>query len=188
MTLQEFTEIYPYVIAIYPLADGTPVATQPATPTTPTAGTATTTTAPAPTTPVGRVNINTAAKPAMMCIPGLEEADVDAIIAYRENLAAQGQDPTQVPMVTWLLDNVVQVGSDGTSVASKLTQAGPYITGQSTVFSADIVTVTKDGRAFKRVKIVVDDSTGTPQIIYRKDLTDAGWPMSADIRDSLRRR
>ncbi|HEY4328153.1 MAG TPA: hypothetical protein VGN88_00345 [Phycisphaerae bacterium] len=183
LTVDEFTEVYPYVVAILPTPTATTTTTTTTTP--PANTTGTTTAASAPTTPVGRININTAAKPAMMCIPGLEEADVDAIIAYREGLV--GQDPTQVPIVAWLLDNVIQPGTDGTSVASKLTQAGPYITGQSTVFSADIVTVTKDGRAFKRVKIVVDDSTGTPQIIYRRDLSDGGWPLSADIRDLLRK-
>ena len=101
-----------------------------------------------------------------------------------------------------------------------LVQAGPYITGSSTVYSADIVTVSGDGRAFKRVKIIVDasamlaaqvadansqlsgatgDTTGLNTtssstaisagavIVYRRDLTDSGWPMDPEIRRALRK-
>jgi len=63
---------------------------------------------------------------------------------------------------------------------------GVMITGSSTVYSADIVTVSQDGRAFKRVKVVVDASSGTPQIVYRRDLSDAGWPLDPSVLESLR--
>jgi len=83
----------------------------------------------------------------------------------------------QVGDISWVLD----AGID----QAKLIQAGKYMTGSSTIFSADIVTVSQDGRGFKRVKIVVDGSSGTPQIIYRRDLTDAGWPLDPQIRENL---
>jgi len=127
--------------------------------------------------PAAKVNINTATKPVLMALPGFEEADADAIISYRESEIA-GQNAADIPNITWLLDCQID--------PAKLVQAAPYITGTSTVFSADIVTVSRDGRAFKRVKIVVDASTGTPQILYRRDLTDDGWPMDPAIRTALR--
>ena len=58
---------------------------------------------------------------------------------------------------------------------------------------ADIVAVSSDGRAFKRVRIVIDASQYNPLasssgsttppsvIIYRKDLTAYGWPFAPMI-------
>jgi hypothetical protein len=61
-------------------------------------------------------------------------------------------------------------------------------------YSADIVAVSGDGRAFKRVRIVVDCSpakgattaTQPCRIVYRRDLTGLGWPLPPDIRTQLR--
>jgi len=33
---------------------------------------------------------------------------------------------------------------------------------------------------------VVDASSGTPQIVYRRDLSDAGWPLDPSVLESLR--
>ena len=126
--------------------------------------------------PAGQVNINTAPKAVLMALPGFLESDADAIIDYRETLI--GQNSLDIPNITWLLD----CGID----PATLVAAGPYITGKSTVFSADIVTVSDDGRAFKRIMIVVDTSSGTPRILYRRDLTDYGWPLDPQIRKDLR--
>jgi len=130
-------------------------------------------------THVGKLNLNTASKPALMCLPGFEEADADAIITQRQTMTTT-TDANGVPQVgdiSWVMD----AGID----QAKLIQAGKYMTGSSTIFSADIVTVSQDGRGFKRVKIVVDGSSGTPQIIYRRDLTDWGWPLDPQIRENL---
>jgi hypothetical protein len=60
------------------------------------------------------------------------------------------------------------------------------ITGKSYQYSADIVAVSGDGRAFKRVRIVVDCQASPAKIVYRKDLTSFGWPLQQSIRDTLR--
>jgi hypothetical protein len=60
------------------------------------------------------------------------------------------------------------------------------ITGTSTFYSADVVAASGNGRAYKHVRIVVDASGTTPQIIYRRDLTDRGWPMDPQVLASLR--
>jgi hypothetical protein len=131
-------------------------------------------------TQVGRLNITTASRAALLCLPGLEETDVDTIIAEREEQSAttDANGNSQVSNIAWLMDFIDP---------AKLQQAGKYITGSSTIFSADIVTVSQDGRAFKRVKIVVDASSGTPLIVYRRDMTDAGWPLDPGIREALRK-
>ncbi len=167
LTSQDLTAIYPYLTTIqHP-------------PKTPAAATTTPSTV-STFTQVGMLNINTASKAALMCLPGFEESDADAIIAQRQTVTVttDANGVSQISNIAWLMDIVDP---------AKLKQAGRYITGSSTIFSADIVTVSQDGRAFKRVKIVVDASTGTPLIIYRRDLTAAGWPLNPQIRDDLRK-
>ena len=63
-----------------------------------------------------------------------------------------------------------------------------FITGQSYQFSAILLAVSSDGRAFRRVRIVVDasDETAAPHILFRRDLTDRGWPLDPAILTSLR--
>jgi hypothetical protein len=52
--------------------------------------------------------------------------------------------------------------------------------------SADILAVSANGRAYKRVRIVVDVSGDAPQIIYRREITDRGWPLDPAILDQVR--
>ena len=52
--------------------------------------------------------------------------------------------------------------------------------------SADILAISGNGRAFKRVRIVVSVAGTTPQVIYRRDLSDQGFPMDQRLLDSLR--
>jgi len=59
------------------------------------------------------------------------------------------------------------------------------ITWVSYQYSADIVAVSGDGRAFKRVRIVVDARTQPAKIVYRKDLTYLGFPLPERLRTSL---
>ena len=52
-------------------------------------------------------------------------------------------------------------------------------------FTADIAAVGANGRGYRRVRFVFDCSGGTPQIIYRQDLTFLGWALGKDIHDQL---
>jgi len=72
------------------------------------------------------------------------------------------------------------------ALQDKAASIGNYITNRSFVYSADIVAVSGDGRAFKRVRIVVDATQSPPKIVYRKDLTSMGWPLPESVRTSLR--
>jgi hypothetical protein len=63
---------------------------------------------------------------------------------------------------------------------------GNLITTTTNQYSADILAASANGRAFKRVRIVVDASGTTPQIIYRREITDRGWPLDPQILASLR--
>jgi type II secretory pathway component PulK len=112
----------------------------------------------------GLVNINTASDVVLVAL-GMAEGDAASLISQR-----QGQDYTNT---TW---------------ANTFTARyrGLPITGQSYQYSADIVAVSGDGRAFKRARIVVDCQATPCKIVYRKDLTSFGWPLPQSIRDTLR--
>lgn len=121
-----------------------------------------------------KINVNTAASQVLVCLPSLTQSDADAIVAHRQ------QDPTPADPgdISWMLD---VIGDRGKRLA-----IANDITGTSCCFSGDIVAASGDGRAFKRVRVVIDGSTGTPKIIYRRDLTSSGWPLPADVRVELR--
>jgi DNA uptake protein ComE-like DNA-binding protein len=121
------------------------------------------------TTVTGLVNVNTASSMVLQCL-GLSQSDAESIINTR-----QASSPTSG--TSWLSSAV------GTS---SLRPVQALLTGQSSQYSADIVAVSGDGRSFKRVRIVIDARSTPAQIIYRKDLTELGWPLPQEIQDSLR--
>jgi hypothetical protein len=63
-------------------------------------------------------------------------------------------------------------------------EAGDYITTQSYQFTADIAALGPYGRGYRRVRFVFDMSSGTPQIIYRQDLSHLGWALGNEVRQN----
>jgi type II secretory pathway component PulK len=119
------------------------------------------------------LNVNTASEQALLCLPALVQGDADAIIAARTN--------ADLSTMTWFFNAI--------PTAAKMAAVADWVTDKSYQYSADIVAVSGDGRAFKRVFIVVDASkypTTPATIVYRKDLTELGWPLPPEYRASLR--
>jgi type II secretory pathway component PulK len=119
----------------------------------------------------GLVNVNTASKEVLLCLPDLEEADVDAMLSYRQS----NNSLDSVAWVAKVLDR------------DKATAIGNYITVRSFQYSADIICLSGNGRAYKRFKAVFDTQGGTPQIVYWKSLTRFGWPLEYEIVEALRK-
>lgn len=119
----------------------------------------------------GLVNVNTASKEVLLCLPDLEEADVEAMLSYRQS----NNSLDSVAWVAKVLDR------------QKATAIGNYITVRSFQCSADIICLSGDGRAYKRYKAVFDTQGGTPQIVYWKSLTRFGWPLEYEIVEALRK-
>ncbi len=119
----------------------------------------------------GLVNINTASAEALLCLPTLEEADASALVAGRSD------DETDPGSIAWVVDVLPQ---------EKAVAIGSYITVRSYQFSADIVSASGDGRAFRRCRIVVDAGASPPRLLYRQDLTPLGWPLPPEILSLLR--
>jgi DNA uptake protein ComE-like DNA-binding protein len=119
---------------------------------------------------VGLINVNTAPIQVLQTLPGLTLQDATNIANAQASQATVGS-------TSWI-SSVIS--------STKAAAIAPYITGQSYQYSADIVAVSGDGRAFKRVRIVVDARAQPATIVYRKDLTNLGWPLPADVLTSMR--
>jgi len=118
----------------------------------------------------GLVNVNTASKEVLLCLPGLEEVDAEALLTYRERNGEQ----TSLAWIVDVLDRDKAIG------------IGSYITARSSQYSADIVCLSGNGRAYKRYKAVFDVQSGTPRMVYWKSLTSFGWPLNREIVATLR--
>lgn len=118
----------------------------------------------------GRINVNTAPREVLRCLPGLTQAEADSLASRRPQFGA-----TDMSWVQGVLGR-------------KYAQIAPFITADPYQFSADIVAASADGRAFRRARIVVDasDATARPRVLYRKDLSEKGWPLDRAILDDLR--
>ncbi|MBN1844257.1 MAG: general secretion pathway protein GspK [Sedimentisphaerales bacterium] len=124
------------------------------------------------TTLVGLVNINTAPREVLLCLPELTENDADALIAKRANL-----DETQRQNVAWVTEVLDQ---------EKAVAIGEHITTRSFQKSADIVSVSRNGRAYRRYQAVLDMQNETPRVVYWKSLHHLGWPLDRDLIANLR--
>ena len=119
----------------------------------------------------GRININTAPEEVLLCLPQLEQKDVDDLI----NKRSKADDE---------LDSILWV----TKVLNreKAEAIGPFITVHSYQYSADIVAASADGRAFCRYYVVIDTAQGTPRMVYKQSLHQFGWPLDPEILMALR--
>ena len=115
------------------------------------------------------INVNTASEAVLACIPELSEKR-SAILAARLQRAERSG-------IAWVVDAI----GDRQVAAS----AGRYITGQSFQVTADVAAVGRNGRGYRRAKIVIDNGTGTPRIIYRRNLAGLGWALGEQVRIDL---
>jgi type II secretory pathway component PulK len=120
----------------------------------------------------GLVNINTAPREVLLCLPGLEESDVDALLTQR----GDGTDE-ELQSIAWILESLD---------LDKAIAIGAFITTRSLQYSADLVAVSGNGRAFKRAKVVFDVQGETPRLRYYRSLAHMGWPLEESIRQTLR--
>ncbi len=120
---------------------------------------------------VGLVNVNTAPREVLLCLPELDESDVDALLTRRSDTG------TDLSNIAWVA---------GALPEEKARAIGPYVTTRSYQFSADIVAVSGDGRAYRRCRAVIDARTSPPHVLRWQDLTHLGWPLDPEILASLR--
>lgn len=118
----------------------------------------------------GLVNANTASATVLACIPGIEPDKATALVSAREQLA------TPPASLAW----VVPILGEENAL-----KAGPYLTANSYQWSIDAAAVGRNGRGYRRIRFVLDNSTGTPRIVYRRNLSPLGWALGSTVRDTL---
>jgi hypothetical protein len=118
----------------------------------------------------GLVNVNTASETVLSCIPGIGEDKAATMVAQRAS------NPTQLTSIAWVkevLDN------DAINVA------GPFLTGTTFQFTADVVALGRFNRGFRRTRFVFDATESRPRIVYRQDLSSLGWALGQQVRQNL---
>jgi DNA uptake protein ComE-like DNA-binding protein len=115
----------------------------------------------------GRVNVNTASAAVLNCIPGIGEDKALELVNYR---LANSDTVDSVAWVTKVLTR------------AEAFQAGPFLTGQSYQFSADVAALGPFGRGYRRTRFIFDLSEGAPKIIYRQNLGHLGWALGRETR------
>ena len=118
---------------------------------------------------VGLINVNTASAAVLACIPGLDSGQAAQLTAYR-----QANTNTLNGSIGW----VTQVLN-----ATNAATAGPYLTGKSYQYMADIAAIGHNGRGYRRTRFIFDTSKGAPVILRRQDLSQLGWALGKDVRD-----
>ena len=118
----------------------------------------------------GLINVNTASETVLECVPGITTSTAAQIISAR---AAQSQPVTNLSWVAPIL---------GRNASAR---AGPYLTAETYQVSADVAAVGHHGRGYRRTLFVIDNSTGTPQIVYRRNLAGLGWALGSAAREDL---
>ena len=119
----------------------------------------------------GLINVNTAPKEVLACLPGLQEGDAAALFDRRN---ANGTD---LSTLAWILDVLPP---------AKSIPIANFITSRTRRFSADIVAVGSGGLGFKRIRCVFSVNGTTPAMLYSKDLSHLGWPLDPAILENLR--
>ena len=114
-----------------------------------------------------RVNVNTAPRTVLAALPGLADADVQAIVEHRPDPSAAGQPDPVYGSLAWLL-------TEANFPASKLQSLERYVTTRSQVYRLQSVGSFDGGGPSARVEAVIDTNAGRPRILYYRDLSELG--------------
>jgi type II secretory pathway component PulK len=118
----------------------------------------------------GLININTAPKEVLVCLPDLDESEVDTLIQKRNS------GDTDRDSLAWIAE----------ALPDKAGAIGAYLTTRSYRYSGDIISLSGDGRAYERYRMIADIMDDDFKILYWKSLKHLGWPLAERIIDSIR--
>jgi len=121
----------------------------------------------------GRVNVNTASAAVLTCLLNGDSESAQQLVSYRNT------NPDALTSIAWLGDALT-----GNPTALATLRAHDNLTTRSFQFTADVAAIGPNGRGYRRVRFVFDTATGTPQLVYRQDLTRLGWALGKDARQT----
>ncbi len=118
---------------------------------------------------VPRVNVLTAPPEVLAALPGLAQADTDAIGTAREAILSGGAFATD-PAATTAAFLVTQANLTG----AKFQALEKYVTGRTMTYRVHSVGYFGRGGPVARAEAVIDTNQGHPRIVYYRDVTDLG--------------
>lgn len=118
----------------------------------------------------GLVNVNTASETVLACIPGIGIEKAPSLVAYR---LANSDKLGSMAWLTEVLDE------------ASVVQAGPFVTGITSQYTADVVALGSHYRGHRRVRFTFDTTEGTPKLVGRRDLTHLGWALGVETRRQI---
>ena len=89
-------------------------------------------------------------------------------------------NPTRLGSIGWVVE---ALGQNNSQVLDRI-QATDCLTTRSFQFTADIAALGPYGRGYRRVRYIFDLSSGTPEIMYRQDLSHLGWALGKYTRQA----
>lgn len=116
------------------------------------------------------VNVNTAPEAVLACLPGIGLERAPQLVGYRQSNAGR------LDTVAWVAEVLD---------AQAAVQAGPYLTGHSFQYSADVAATGRHGRGYRRARFLIDVSGATPRVVARRDLAGLGWALGRTTREQL---
>ena len=119
----------------------------------------------------GLINVNTAPEAVLACIPGIGQAGARSIVAYRLS------HPEELTSIGWL---------PAALPPEAVIQAGPFITGESYQFLADIEAFGPHGNGRSRLRTLFDLSSGSPRLVLRQETSRFGRASSGDPATGIR--
>ncbi len=115
----------------------------------------------------GLVNVNTASEAVLACIPGIGVNNAPQLVSYRLS------NPDKLTSVAWVAEVLDRASAF---------RAGPYLTGYSYQYTADISATGRLGRGYRRWQVVLDTTETVPRVIYQRDLSYLGWALGQQVR------
>jgi type II secretory pathway component PulK len=115
----------------------------------------------------GRVNVNTAPQAVLAAIPGLNESDVQNILALRPDPSSSEAPDASFQTLAWL---ILEANLSPQTVQSLET----YITARTQVYRVQSIGYFDGGGPAVRIEAVIDTNNGRPRVLLRRDLTELG--------------
>lgn len=117
-----------------------------------------------------KINVNSASSVVLACLPGMDQATAEAIVAAR----AGNADPNAT--LDWVSEVVDQ---------DVISEAQQYFTDKAYQFTLDIAAVGRNGHGYRRYRFVIDTLSGSPVIKHRRDMSRYGWALGENIRQQF---
>ena len=119
----------------------------------------------------GLINVNTASETVLGYLLGTESAS--------KLVAARASRTVTDTNYAWIVEALGLTAQVPPNLPLQM------LTGKCSQLTADIAAVGRHGRGYRRSKTVIDVSTTTPKIIYRRNLSGLGWALGSEVRQAL---